>query len=145
MKTQQADNYREAVIALLAAEKLPTDDLPKTLENFVVTTQEEDLTGVIGLELYGDYALLRSLAVNKNYRNQGIAGKLLQQVEELATSKGIKAIYLLTETAPAYFSSKGYDTITRTDVPAKVQQSSEFSYVCPQSAIVMQKLLNQVL
>ncbi|MDP9080865.1 MAG: arsenic resistance N-acetyltransferase ArsN2 [Bacteroidota bacterium] len=145
MKTQQADDYREAIIALLTAEKLPTADLPEPLENFVVTTQKDDLTGVIGLELYGDYALLRSLAVNKNYRNQGIAARLLQQAEELAETKGIKTIYLLTETAPGYFSSKGYDTITRTDVPAEVQQSSEFSHVCPQSAIVMQKLLNQVL
>jgi amino-acid N-acetyltransferase len=48
---------------------------------------------------------------------------------------------LLTETAPGYFETKGYQQITRADVPEEVQQSSEFSHVCPQSAIVMKKII----
>ena len=139
MKTEQADKYRESIIALLTAEKLPTADLPQTLENFVVTLQSEDLTGVAGLEIYGNYGLLRSLAVNNNFRNQGIAAELLLHAEQIAAAKSLKIIYLLTETATDYFSRKGYQKIMRADVPAEVQQSSEFSHVCPQSAIVMQK------
>ncbi len=141
MKTEQADNYRESIIALLTTENLPTADLPETLETFMVTKQDNEVTGVVGLEIYGDFALLRSLAVNKGYRNQGLANSLLGQIEALALSKKLKAIYLLTETAPDYFSRKGYDKITRADVPADVQQSTEFSHVCPQSAIVMRKAL----
>ncbi|MEO6977900.1 MAG: arsenic resistance N-acetyltransferase ArsN2 [Mucilaginibacter sp.] len=141
MKTEQADNYRESIIALLAAEKLPTTDLPETLETFLVTKHDDEITGVVGLEIYGDFALLRSLAVDRGYRNRGLANTLLGQIEGLASSKKLKAIYLLTETAPDYFSRKGYDKITRADVPAEVQQSSEFSHVCPQSAIVMRKTL----
>ncbi|MDB5090190.1 MAG: hypothetical protein JWR09_4184 [Mucilaginibacter sp.] len=141
MKIEQANKYRESIVALLTAEKLPTVDLPDQLENFAVTKQGDDITGVIGLEIYGDYALLRSLAVNKSFRNQGIADELLQHIEKLAAVKKLKAIYLLTETAPGYFTRKGYQTITRADVPGEVQQSSEFSHVCPQSAIVMLKFL----
>ncbi len=141
MKIEQADNYRESIIALLTAEKLPVADLPEPLENFAVSKQGDDVTGVIGLEIYGDYALLRSLAVNSKFRNQGIADGLLHHIEKLAAAKNLKAVYLLTETAPGYFIRKGYQTITRADVPAEVQQSSEFSHVCPQSAIVMQKFL----
>ena len=141
MKTEHADKYRETIIALLTAEKLPIADLPEIPENFVVTKQDNEVTGVVGLEIYGDFALLRSLAVDKGHRNMGLANTLLTQIEALATSKKLKAIYLLTETAPDYFSRKGYDKITRADVPAAVQQSSEFSHVCPQSAIVMRKLL----
>ncbi|ASU33191.1 arsenic resistance N-acetyltransferase ArsN2 [Mucilaginibacter xinganensis] len=143
MKTEQAENYRGHIIALLTAEKLPVADLPHSLENFVVSTQNGNLTGVAGLEIYGDYGLLRSLAVDKAFRNRGIADDLLKQAEALAASKNIKAIYLLTETAPAYFARKGYEAITRAGVPAAIQQSSEFSHVCPQSAIVMQKLVNK--
>jgi amino-acid N-acetyltransferase len=139
MKIEQADKYRENIIALLTAEKLPVADLPDQLENFAVNKKGDDVTGVIGLEIYGDYALLRSLAVNNNFRNQGIADELLQHIEKLAAAKKLKAIYLLTETAPGYFTRKGYQTITRADVPAEVHQSSEFSHVCPQSAIVMLK------
>jgi len=144
MKIEQADKYRENIIALLTAEKLPVADLPDQLENFAISKKDDDVTGVIGLEIYGDYALLRSLAVNKSFRNQGIADKLLQHIEKLAAAKKLKAIYLLTETVPGYFTRKGYQTITRADVPAEVQQSSEFSHVCPQSAIVMQKPINNL-
>lgn len=144
MKIEQADKYRESIIALLTAEKLPTADLPDPLENFAVSKKGDDVTGIIGLEIYGDYALLRSLAVDNNFRNQGIADKLLQHIEELAAAKSLKAIYLLTETAPEYFTRKGYHKITRDDVPAEVQQSSEFSHVCPQSAIVMRKPINNL-
>ena len=144
MKTEQADNYRESIIALLTAEKLPTADLPETLDTFLVTKQDGEVTGVVGLEIYGNFALLRSLAVDKAYRNQGLANTLLTEIEALAASKNLKAIYLLTETAPDYFSRKGYDKITRADVPAEVQQSTEFSHVCPQSAIVMRKFINNV-
>ncbi|MDB4926807.1 arsenic resistance N-acetyltransferase ArsN2 [Mucilaginibacter sp.] len=142
MNLQKAENYREQIIALLSAEKLPVDDLPETLENFIVALDGDEVTGAIGLEIYGDYALLRSMVVTPPYRNKGVAGELLQQLETIANTQSIKEIYLLTETAPDYFTGKDYQTITRADVPAEVQQSSEFSYACPQTAIVMKKILN---
>ena len=69
-----------------------------------------------------------------------IAKKLLQGIEDLARAKGIKAIYLLTETASGYFIKKGYQEITRNKVPEDVLGSTEVSFVCPQSAIVMKKI-----
>jgi amino-acid N-acetyltransferase len=141
MEITGAINYRESIVALLVAEKLPADDLPANLENFMVAIQNDELIGVVGLELHGRYSLLRSLAVHPDWRGKGVAGKLLREAEILAGSKGSKAIYLLTETAPDYFERKNYIKITRNDVPSEVQQSSEFSHVCPQSAIVMMKTL----
>jgi amino-acid N-acetyltransferase len=138
---QQADNYREQIITLLSAEKLPVDDLPETLENFIVALDNKQPAGAIGLEIYGDYALLRSMVVSPKYRGKGIASNLLTELESIAIKKSITNIYLLTETALGYFTRKGYLTITRDNVPATVQQSSEFSHVCPQSAIVMYKTL----
>ncbi|MDB5132993.1 MAG: hypothetical protein JWR02_2742 [Mucilaginibacter sp.] len=139
MITHHAQHYKDQVIALLAAEKLPVADLPDTLDNFVVAIEDAAVIGVAGLEIYGNYGLLRSLAVSADYRGRGIAAKLLGRVEALAASKALTEIYLLTETAPGYFGSKGYVKIIRADVPAEVRQSSEFSRVCPQSAIVMKK------
>jgi amino-acid N-acetyltransferase len=141
MQIENAENYRAKVIALLASEKLPTDDLPQTLENFVVAKQGEELIGVAGIEIYDGNGLLRSVAVSAAYRGKGIANQLLDNVEDLAADRSIQAIFLLTETAPEYFSKKGYQKITRAEVPAEVQQSTEFSHVCPQSAIVMKKIL----
>jgi len=139
MDITEAINYKDDVIALLSSEKLPTDDLPATLKNFLVVTENEELIGVAGLETYGRYGLLRSLAVRPDYRNQSIASKLVEQIEKLALTEELKSIFLLTETAPDYFTRRGYHIITRTEIPAEIQQSSAFSYVCPQSAIAMKK------
>ncbi|HVV56702.1 MAG TPA: arsenic resistance N-acetyltransferase ArsN2 [Mucilaginibacter sp.] len=141
MQITDAKNYGQEAESLLSAEKLPVSDLPPGLDNFLVAVGNNEVWGVAGLEIYGNYGLLRSLAVKPAFRDQGIAGKLVGEIEKLAQAKGLNAIYLLTETAPEYFSKKGYIKITRTSVPAEVMHSSEFSYVCPQSAIVMQKSL----
>jgi amino-acid N-acetyltransferase len=111
------------------------------LDNFVVAIEGAAIIGVAGLEIYGSYGLLRSVAVNADHRGKGVAGKLLERIEVLAASEALKEIYLLTETAPDYFGGKGYGKITRAGVPIEVQQSSEFSHVCPQSAIVMKKTI----
>jgi amino-acid N-acetyltransferase len=142
MQIQKAENYREQIIALLSAEKLPVADLPETLDNFIVAIENDEVAGAIGLEVYGDNALLRSMVVSPDYRNKGVAGVLLEELEVIAGTIPVKEIYLLTETAAGYFIRKDYQTITRPDVPGLVQQSSEFSYACPQSAIVMKKTIN---
>jgi amino-acid N-acetyltransferase len=141
MEIIEAINYRKSIIAMLIAEKLPVNDLSPGLENFFVALHDGKVTGVTGLEIYGDYGLLRSLVVLPGFRDQGVGDNLVRQIENLAVSKSLNAIYLLTQTAPEYFRRKGYTQITRADVPPEVQQSSEFSYACPQSAIVMMKTL----
>jgi amino-acid N-acetyltransferase len=139
MEIIEATNYREDIVTLLSSEKLPASDLPQSLNNFLVVVENDKLIGVIGLETYDHYGLLRSLAVHPNSRNQNIAGKLVAQLEKLALAKGLKSIFLLTETAQDYFSRKGYQAISRAEMPAEVQKSSEFSHVCPQSAVAMKK------
>jgi amino-acid N-acetyltransferase len=141
MIIEQAQTYRTEVTALLAAEKLPVNDLPEKLDNFFVAVQDGLVAGVAGVEVYGTYGLLRSLAVYPEQRSLGIAGKLLQNIDALCKLKGLSALYLLTETAPGYFEKKNYQKTDRGEVPAEVQQSSQFSHVCPVSAIVMKKLL----
>jgi amino-acid N-acetyltransferase len=144
MQIEEALKYRENITNLLAAEKLPTVDLPLTLENFRVAKETGTIIGVVGIEIYSNYGLLRSLVVLPTFRGRGVANYLLENIERFAASKSLREIYLLTETAPDYFSRRGYIKITRADVPEAVQQSSEFSHVCPQSAIVMKKSLNLI-
>ena len=143
MLIEKAENYRDSIIQLLSAAKLPFEDLPLSLDNFSVALNNKNgVIGVVGLEIYGDYALLRSLAVEPEYRGQGVAERLLSIVEGSASLNKVKAIYLITETASVYFGRKGYITVARTQVPDEIKVSSEFSYVCPASAIVMKKELN---
>ncbi|WP_462265644.1 arsenic resistance N-acetyltransferase ArsN2 [Mucilaginibacter sp.] len=141
MIIDQAQTYRDKIIELLVAEKLPVADLPETLDNFIVAIQDGCVVGVGGVEVYGNYGLLRSLAVHPDHRGTGIAGRLLARLDSMSKKNGLSVLYLLTETAPAYFERKKYKNITREEVPAEVQASSEFSHVCPVSAVVMKKEL----
>lgn len=130
---------RAEIIALLQSQKLPVEDLPARLDAFFVAQEEDKVIGLIGMEHYGEYGLLRSMAVHPDFRNQHIAADLVDTLEQRAAAAGIKAIYLLTETAAGYFIKKGFSTIQREAVPDAVKASSEFSHVCPVSATVMVK------
>jgi amino-acid N-acetyltransferase len=141
MEIKTAINHRESIEDLLTGEHLPVTDLPATLENFIVALQNNEVVGIAGLEIYEEYGLLRSVAVKPGYRRQGLAAKLILQIEALALSKRLRSVYLLTETATGYFELKGYMQIIRTEVPIELQRSSEFTHSCPQSAIVMKKVL----
>lgn len=141
--TKATVKKRAEIISLLQSQELPSDDLPLLLNDFYTAMEGDQLIGLIGLERYGQYGLLRSMVVHPDYRNQQIAGSLVKMLEEKATSTGINSIYLLTETAAGYFSKKGYDAINRTEVPKDLMKSSEFSHVCPESATVMMKKLQE--
>jgi amino-acid N-acetyltransferase len=139
-KIKKAENsQRDAIVALLLQEKLPVEDLPASLDNFLVAMVDEKIAGVIGIEFYQDCGLLRSMVVDKEYRNNHIASYLVNRLEEFARNSGITCIYLLTETAPQYFQNKGYNRMPRALVPDVIKTSSEFSHVCPASAVVMKK------
>ena len=130
---------RDAITTLLQSQGLPTEDLPQALPDFYVAVEEEKVIGLIGMERYSRFGLLRSMVVHPDYRNRQIAEKLVQLLEEKAGTSGIQYMYLLTETAEKYFERKGYSTIGREEVPAEIKTSSEFSHVCPASATVMKK------
>jgi arsenate reductase (thioredoxin) len=124
---------------LLSSEKLPVDDIDTSLKNFFAAIEGNEITGVIGLEVYSEYGLLRSMITNPSYRKKGIAGKLVKRLFEHAQSLKLKEIYLLTETAEKYFANKGFTVVQRDSVPEPVKQSQEFSHACPSTAVAMKK------
>lgn len=93
--------------------------------------------GTGGLEFYGTNALLRSVAVPAALRGKRLGQMIVADLIERAKEKSVHHIYLLTETAHAYFLTLGFHDTSRDDVPAEVRQSSEFSHVCPTSAACM--------
>jgi amino-acid N-acetyltransferase len=142
MKIIQANQtHRSAIIELLKNEKLPVADLPGNLDHFFVAVIDNEIIGAIGLEHYPPFGLLRSMVVRKDHRNQKVAAELVETLEQHAADLKIEWIYLLTETASPYFEKKNYQRVERTEVPDKIKQSTEFSSVCPVSAIVMKKAL----
>jgi amino-acid N-acetyltransferase len=133
-----------AIKTLLATCSLPCEDLaPTHLEHFWVLRDGLDLAGVVGLELYGDDGLLRSLAVAEAYRGRGVAAQLIDKAEIYARAQGVITLYLLTTTAADYFARRGYKRADRDAAPAALQHTAEFRSLCPDNAVCMVKELKE--
>lgn len=133
---------RAAVTALLEAANLPTSDLTDDhLEHFFFCGPRQAPTGVVGLEIIGSDALLRSLAVSAECRATGAGSALVARAEEHARSRGIRAIFLLTTTAEKFFARRGYARIGRDQAPESIRSTREFADICPASSALMVKHL----
>ncbi|GAB2595376.1 arsenic resistance N-acetyltransferase ArsN2 [Spirosoma areae] len=126
---------------LLIRNQLSGDDLPNGLPNFWLALKGDRIIGSVGIEVYGNVGLLRSVCVDADVRNQDIARQLCDVARQEAHRQGIHELYLLTTTADRYFERLGFERISRTTVPDTLQQTSQFSSLCPSSAIVMKKTL----
>ncbi|RKE25230.1 amino-acid N-acetyltransferase [Paraburkholderia sp. BL23I1N1] len=133
----------ETVRALLASADLTnTDVTAKLLTDFLVAAHADGtLLGCVGLERFDSDALLRSLAVSVGARGTGVGKALLQLAETTAASSGVSRRYLLTTTASDYFLNAGYRVAGRAAAPAELQASTQFSALCPATAVCLQKTL----
>jgi len=144
MKIEQAKPEYEAQIKqLLAACDLPYEDIRSSLlRHFWIAGEIKSLTGVVGLEILGKNALLRSLAVATHARGKGLGKQLTAKAEQHAQNSQVDTLYLLTLTAPEFFKKLGYQVMKREDAPATLQNTAEFQSICPVSATCMTKSLN---
>ncbi|MGP8129000.1 MAG: GNAT family N-acetyltransferase [Candidatus Bathyarchaeia archaeon] len=109
--------------------------------NFVIATDKKGtLVGVAGLEVYGQSALLRSVAVEKNSRRMGHGRTLVDAVLRNAKQIGVYTIYLLTENAFDYFKNLGFDLVDRKEIDEAVMDSLEFTE-CRSTALAMRKTI----
>lgn len=130
-----------AIIKLLSECSLPMSDIEPGKQNFIVAEDEGKLIGCAGLEVYGQIALFRSLAVKSDYRNLSIGKLLTNEVIALGRRKSIREFYLLTNTAEGFFEKQGWDVTDRNEVPPEITRSSEFASICPTTAICMKYTL----
>jgi amino-acid N-acetyltransferase len=128
---------RSAVERLLVEAELPLAGVADALATFVVAEHGGTLVGVAGLELCGNYGLLRSVAVAAEWRSRGVARTLVERVIADAEARRLSAVYLLTTTAARYFPRFGFVETGRDVVPATVAATEEFRSACPASALAM--------
>ena len=132
-----------AIELLLADNKLPIDGIGETLSSAVVARAAGRTIGCAALEIYPTGVLLRSVAVDDEWRGKGIGRQLTDAALVLARGKGATAAYLLTTTAEKFFPQFGFAPIERAHVPEEVKQSVEFRSACPSSATVMRAYLGE--
>jgi amino-acid N-acetyltransferase len=135
---------KEKVLYLLSAAELPSEDLTgEKMKNFLVAKDQDDcIIGVVGVEMYQDTGLLRSLAVHPTCRGRSIGSRLTRKIETFARHKGITSLYLLTMMAADFFLKIGYEVTQRDKVPESIQRTEEFKNLCPVSAVCLFKVLD---
>jgi amino-acid N-acetyltransferase len=122
---------RQSVVALLQSQNLPTQDLPARLENFILAKENGKVIGTIGLEIFGKYALLRSMAVDSSQQGNGLGKTLYKSALELAHQKKVQEVFLITTTAAPFFKKLGFTQTKRTDVPSPIAATAQFHhYLC---------------
>jgi amino-acid N-acetyltransferase len=133
---------RSTVVSLLQAQYLPVADITdEHLEHFFFVGSNGWPTGLVGLEIYGADALLRSLVVGEKTRRKGLGSALVVHAEQYAGLKSVWSIYLLTTTAEAFFKRLGYERVDRSQAPSSIERTREFASLCPASSALMVKFL----
>lgn len=135
-------DYCDALQQALLQAGLPDSDLRSGHPVALFANRHTDQANAfIGLEVFGKIGLLRSLVVLESARGQGWGRSLVAALEKHASNIGITELYLLTTTAEAFFTHLGYRICHRSQVPAVIRHSRQFSALCPASALVMMKAL----
>lgn len=134
--------FTAPVAALLEESGLPTADLAAgaPVKLFGIADGPA-CVGVVGLELYGQDGLLRSLAVERSHQKSGLGRALVDAAEQEARRAGVCKLYLLTTTADRYFEKLGYRRLQRAEAPPSIAATAQFSSLCPSSSAFMCKTL----
>jgi N-acetylglutamate synthase-like GNAT family acetyltransferase len=112
---------------------------------YLVIPGEDDaapLVGCVAIEMVGDVALLRMLAVAPDRRGEGLGYVLVEAATERARAQGVRHLYLVTDGAQGYFGEKlGFAAIDRKDVVAPIQATAEYALARSKNATWMRKEL----
>src|SRR3954463_2205808 len=92
-------NELPAIVELLKATGLPDQGLAEHIGNVLVAEDGQEIVGSAGLEVYGAFALLRSVSVRPTMQGYGLGQRLIRGALELARKQGVEQVFLLTETA----------------------------------------------
>ena len=125
---------------LLGRSELTEQDVAERWGHYFVVREDDGrVVGVAGLEVHGEDGLLRSVAVDPEYRGQGLAASLVEAALERAKRLRLRAVYLLTTSARGSFARRGFADCPRDEAPAAIRESWEFRTGCPSTAALMKR------
>ncbi len=131
-----------AVLEILAERKLAPNGVERQFgSRFVVAEAASEVIAVAGVEVYGGDGLFRSAAVRIPWEGRGVGAAVTRNRLDWAREQGLRALYLLTETAAAYWPRFGFVVIPRDAAPAAIAASPEWAGGCPSSAVAMRLAL----
>lgn len=129
-----------AVEQLLRETQLITAGVPEHIQDFLVVEDGGRIVASAGLERYGGFGLLRSVAVASDHRDRGLARLLVLRILDDAAAQQMRAVYLFTSTAADYFRRFGFVLVEREDVAGPVRASQEYGECCASATAMMLRL-----
>jgi len=117
-----------AVRRVLASTSLDESARDDQHGSFFVLRNEDGVVGCVSLDVLGDDAILRALAVDPECRGAGYGWMLADTAVNQARWRGVRRIYLLTETASDFFAAKfGFRVVDRSTLSKQVAASETFT------------------
>jgi N-acetylglutamate synthase-like GNAT family acetyltransferase len=126
-----------AIASLLEETRLPLDGARDHLDAYLLATIRGEIIGFAAAEVYGNAALLHSLAVASRLRHRGIGKALVTAVLQDLTDRQIANVCLLTVNASDYFIRFGFERVPIEQAPHAFSASAEFQGACPGDAVFM--------
>lgn len=123
--------------SLLREASLPLEGFRDHFGDALVAVRDGQVVGCVALEVYGSVALLRSLVVSPGQRGQRLGERLTAGAVDQAKGRGVRDLYLLTQTAADFFPRFGFNVEDRASAPKSLGKSEEFKSACPASAVMM--------
>ena len=139
--TAATESDIDAIKALLVVNALPTAGIDDHWRTFVIARDRGRIVACGGAEAYQFAALIRSIAVDPDYRSRGLGRRIVRQLLDRLASRGLREFYLLTTTAEEYFQKRGFKKIDRDEVHPQLLNSREFQDACPSSATCMRLVM----
>ncbi len=100
---QLNNRHLATVETLLRDSGLPYEDCGEHIINFVGMIDQGNLVAIGGIEVLNKTGLLRSVAVQEDYRGRGLAREIVDYLHGRARTNALQSLFLLTETAESYF------------------------------------------
>ena len=108
----------------LVSEPARDDQFPA----FFVLSNEDGIVGAVALDVLGDDAVLRALAVASTARGSGYGWMLADMAVSQARWRGVRRMYLCTESASDFFAAKfGFRVVDRSTLSKQVAASETFT------------------
>lgn len=132
--------------ALIMAEHLPAFRTGDFLDTFWVLEGQGGLLGCVGLEVYGEAALLRSVITSPDLRGRGYGDVLVEKAFNEARRRGVKRLYLFTMNKAPFFARQGFERCTMDDFEPAARQCSQYEILAehPEVAAVLTAMKREI-
>ena len=127
-----------AIRALLERTSMGDPASDGDFPSFFHLRNEAGTVGCVALEVLGEDAILRSLAVDPDARGTGYGWILADTAIQQARLRGVRRLYLLTEFASDFFAAKfGFRVVDRSTASPAVARSRTFQSSTGSSFVAM--------